>query len=233
MEKMICETKAWNLIAQLQDGRWVGYYRSGIKNKPHKKHTLEWSEALSSHIRFHLLHRRFEGGGINILIHCGFDLKVFSEAVRAELGKDERVMSQSQAAAEQVLHNHNRKQQQVDITLGMTKKQMDDSDKDIAAIAKGDKECNQDYSFKEGHSINPGEGCKYNGTVVTSAMKVTLGNTAYNIVEGEEELSLSELAEELYEYDKGMGRTHFKMEQIHHDTGRAIVNASLLEEGGA
>jgi hypothetical protein len=35
MEKKVCKTKAWILIALLQDGRWVGYYRSGIGNKPH------------------------------------------------------------------------------------------------------------------------------------------------------------------------------------------------------
>jgi hypothetical protein len=66
-------------------------------------------------------------------------------------------MSQRQAAVEQVLHGHNHKQQWVDITLGMTKKQMDNRDKEIAAIAKRDKERDQDYNFEEGHSINLGE----------------------------------------------------------------------------
>jgi hypothetical protein len=39
--------------------------------------------------------------------------------------------------------------------------------------------------------------------------------------------------EELYEDDERMGRTDFEMEQVHHDTGRAIANASLTEVGGA
>ncbi len=52
MEKKVCRTKAWILIALLQDGRWAGHYRSGIGNKPHKKHALDWLEALSSHIQF-------------------------------------------------------------------------------------------------------------------------------------------------------------------------------------
>jgi hypothetical protein len=51
MEKKVCRAKAWILIAQLQDGRWVGYYRSGIRNKPHKKHALEWLEGL-----YHLIY---------------------------------------------------------------------------------------------------------------------------------------------------------------------------------
>jgi hypothetical protein len=138
-------------------------------------------------MQFHLLHRRFEGEGINNLICGGFDFKADGEAARAILGKDRRAVSQSQAAAEQVLHDHDCKQQWVDITLGMTKKQMDDRNKEIAAITKKDKEQNQDYNFKEGHSINPGEGRKEDSTAFTLAMKVSLGNTAYNIVEGEEE----------------------------------------------
>ncbi len=52
-------------------------------------------------------------------------------------------------------------------------------------------------------------------------------------MEGEEELSLSDLAEDLYEDDKGMGRMGFEIEQVHCDTRRAIANALLSEEGGA
>jgi hypothetical protein len=66
-----------------------GYYRSGIGNKPHKKHALECLEALSSHTQFYLLHRGFEGEGINNLIRGGFDFKAASEAARAVLGKTE------------------------------------------------------------------------------------------------------------------------------------------------
>jgi hypothetical protein len=94
-------------------------------------------------LRFHLLHRRFEGEGINDLIHGGFNFKAASEAARAVLGKVRRVMSQSQAAVEQVLHDHDHKQQWVDITLGMTKKQIDNRGKELAAIAKRDEEHNQ------------------------------------------------------------------------------------------
>ncbi len=82
-------------------------------------------------------------------------------------------MSQSQAAAEQVLYDHNCKQQWVDITLGMTKKQIDNCNMELAAIPKRDKEHNQDYNFEEGNSINPREGHKDNDTTITLAMKVS------------------------------------------------------------
>jgi hypothetical protein len=89
------------------------------------------------------------------------------------------------------------------------------------------------YNFEEGHSINPGEGHKDDGTTITLAMKVSLDNTAYNIMEGEEETSLSDLAEDLYEEDEGIGGMDFEMEQAHHNTRRAIANTSSSEEGGA
>jgi hypothetical protein len=126
------------------------------------------------YIRFHLLHSRIDGKGINDLIRGGFDFKAASEAARAVLGKNRRVMSQSQAAAERVLDEHNRKQQWVDITLGMRKKQMDDRDKELAAIARRDKELDQEYNFKGGHLVNPGDGHKDDGTVIASATRISL-----------------------------------------------------------
>ncbi len=68
MGKKIHGTKAWILIAQTQDGRWLGYYRFGMGNDGHKKLALEWSGSLSAHIRFHLLGQDFDNAGINNLI---------------------------------------------------------------------------------------------------------------------------------------------------------------------
>ncbi len=167
-----------------------------IGNEPHKKHALEWSEGLSSHICFHLLHCEIKGEGINNLIRSGFDFKVASEAARAVLGKNGRVMSQSQAVAERVLDDHDQKQQCVDITLEMTKKQMDDQDKELAAITKRDNELDQEYNFEGGHSVNPGDGHRDDSTVITLALRVS-GDTAYDIEEGEDKSSLSNLEEDL------------------------------------
>jgi hypothetical protein len=43
MEKKIHGTKIWTLIAQTQDGCWVGYYHFRVGNKGHKKLALECS----------------------------------------------------------------------------------------------------------------------------------------------------------------------------------------------
>ncbi len=68
MEKMIQGTKVLVLIAQIPDGRWVVYFHYGVGKKLHCAHTLDWSGAVSSHIRFHLLHQGFESEGVNGLV---------------------------------------------------------------------------------------------------------------------------------------------------------------------
>jgi hypothetical protein len=106
-------------------------------------------------------------------------------------------MSPSQAAAERVLDKQDRNQQWVDIILGMSKKLMDDRDKELVANARRDKELDQEYNFEEGHSVTPGDGHKDKGTTITLAMRVSLGDTAYDVKEGEDESSLSNLEADL------------------------------------
>ncbi len=184
---------------------------------------MKGSEGLSSHRHFHLLHCGINKKGINDVIRGGFDFKAASEAARAILGKNGRVMSQSQAAAERMLDKHNRKEQLVDITLGMTKKQMDNCDKELAAIARRDEELDQEYNFEGGHLVNPGNGHKDEGTAITLAMRISLGDTAYDVEEWEDELSLGNLEVDLYKDNQGTGGIDFKMEQVHHNVGRKIA----------
>ena len=123
MEKKIHGTKPWILIAQTQDGHWVGYYRYGVGNKSHKKLALEWSGSLSAHTQFHLFGQGFDNAGINNLIKGSFDYQATKDAAQAVVGEDGQVKSLQQAETEQVLSNHDKTQQWVDPTLGMTKKQ--------------------------------------------------------------------------------------------------------------
>ncbi len=80
MGKKMHGTKAWILIAQTQDGCWVGYYHFGVGNDGHKKVALEWSGSLSAHISFHLLSGGFDNAGINNLIKGSFDLQATKDA---------------------------------------------------------------------------------------------------------------------------------------------------------
>ncbi len=108
MKKKIHGTTAWILIAQTQDGCWVGHYRFGVGNDGHKKLALEWSGSLSVHIRLHLLGRGFDNAEINNLIKGSFDLQATKDAAQAVVGEDGRVKSIQQAEAEQVLFNHDK-----------------------------------------------------------------------------------------------------------------------------
>jgi hypothetical protein len=111
------------------------------------------------------------------LIRGAFNFKVAKEAVKAVLGQDGRIMSQSQASMERMLEDQGKNMMWADITLGMTKKQLEEHNKELAATARQEKELEHDYNFEEGHSINPGKGSNEDGTAATSAMRVRLGNT--------------------------------------------------------
>ena len=102
MEKKIQGTKVWVLIAQIPDGRWVGYFRYGVRNDLHRAHALEWSGAVSSHIRFHLLCQGFKSEGVNGLVQGSFDLWATREAAEAIQGNNGQIKTRSQVAAEQV-----------------------------------------------------------------------------------------------------------------------------------
>ncbi len=120
MEKKIHGTKVWVLIAQIPNGRWVGFFCYRIGNNVHHSYLLEWSGGVSSHVRYHLLRQGIKPNGINNLILGSFNFQGTKEAAEAVMGNDGRIRTKSQAAAEQVLQNHDNTQYWVDLTLGMT-----------------------------------------------------------------------------------------------------------------
>jgi hypothetical protein len=160
MEKKIQGTKVWVLIAQIPDGRWVGYFRYGVGNNLHRTHALEWSGAVSSHIRLHLLQQGFASEKVNNLIQGSFDLHATREAAEAIQDNGGQIKTRSQAAAEQVLQRHDQTQLWVDLTLEMTKHQKEEYERQQAtqATAKAkDNKLDCSYNFKDAHSINPVE----------------------------------------------------------------------------
>ncbi len=126
MEKKVQGTKVWVLIAKTPDGRWASYFCFRIGNDANCAHALKWSGAVSSHIRFHLLHQGFESKGVNNLVCRSFNLQATREAAEAIQDGDGRIKTRSQAAAEKVLQRHNETQLWVDLTLGMTKLQREE-----------------------------------------------------------------------------------------------------------
>ncbi len=57
------------------------------------------------------------------------------------------------------------------------------------------------YNFEDGHLVDPGKGKKDDGTAATLAMRVSLGDMEYEIVNGDDSSYLSNLEEELYKDD--------------------------------
>jgi hypothetical protein len=231
MEKWAAGTRVWILIAQLQDGQWAGFYLSGLGNNPHKKIAIKWSEGFSSHIRFHLLHQGFEAADINSLIRGAFNFKAAKEAAKAAVGRDRKIMSQNQAIMERMLKDQGKNMTWADITLGMTTKQLKEHDKELVAAARPEEELEHDYNFEEGHSINPGKGRNDDGTAATLAMRVSLGNMEYDIVDGDDASYLSNLAENLYKDNNHCKDIDIKIAAVHHNTGCALVPPDLGGKG--
>jgi hypothetical protein len=115
--------------------------------------------------------------GINNLIKKAFDFQAAKEAAEAVMGVDGRIRTKGQAAAEQVLQNHDNTQHWVDITLGMTQRQKEEHKCQQAAQAKT-AGIDQNYNFDKEHSIDPTAGRPHNGTAFTQSRNISLGDTA-------------------------------------------------------
>ncbi len=104
----------------------MGFFCYGIGNNAHCNYLLEWSGGVSSHVRYHLLCQGIEPNGINNLIRGSFDFQAAKEAVEVVMGTDGHIQTKRQAAAEQVLQNHDNTQHWVDLILGMTQHQKEE-----------------------------------------------------------------------------------------------------------
>jgi hypothetical protein len=132
-------------------------------------------------------------------------------------------MSQSQAATERMLEDHAKTLTWADITLGMTRKQIEEHEKKLAATARRETEMENNYNFEDGHLVNPGKGKKDNGMAATLAMRVSLGDTEYNIVNGDDSSYLSDLAEELYEDNNNRRGMDTEMAAVNQDTEHTLA----------
>jgi hypothetical protein len=94
------------------------------------------------------------------------------------VGEDGHVKSIQQAEAEQVFLNHDKTQHWVDLTLGMTKKQQEEYERECAAQAKQAENTDRGYNTDDAHSVNPVAGQPDNGTAFTITGNQSLGETA-------------------------------------------------------
>jgi hypothetical protein len=237
MEKKVQGTKVWIVLGLLTDGRWAGYFRYGIGNDPHRTHAVEWAGAVSSHIRFHLLRRGFDQEGVNNLVRGSFDLQATREAADAVQDRDGRIKTKSQAEAEQVLQLHDKLHSGwVDITLGMTKAQREEHARQQANQASAQAKTNgldRNYNFDDTHSINPTDGRPDDGTAITRANNISLGETAYDVVQPSDDSDLEDIICEPYSDEENNPDVDLDMNEVHRNTGRKMrkTGSSSSDEG--
>ncbi len=91
----------------------------------------------------------------------------------------------------------------MDLKLGMTKKQLDDHECKHIAQAKLAEGLEQAYNFDETHSVNPVAGWPDDGTAYTKTMNHSLGDTAYNVVVGDDDSETDDKVAEPYKDKEG------------------------------
>jgi hypothetical protein len=172
------------------------------------------------------------------LVRGSFDLQATREAAEAIQDDDRQIKTRSQAAAEQVLQRHNQTQLWVDLTLGMTKHQNEEHERQQATQATAKVKANRlnrSYNFKDAHSINPVEGHPDNGTAFTKTRFVSLGEKAYDVVLQSNESDLEDIFDKLYSNDKDNDGVNLELNKVHCKTGktRGYSRPSSSEEGGS
>jgi hypothetical protein len=148
------------------------------------------------------------------------------------MGADGRIRNKGQAAAEQVLQNHDNTQHWVDPTLGMTQCQKEEYECQQAAQAKS-ASLDWNYNFNEEHLINPTAGRADDGMAFTLTRNISHGDTAYDVVaaDNDEEDLKDILAKPYDDKEEGCNRMEIQMNQAHHNMGQHRTHTSLLLSG--
>jgi hypothetical protein len=91
----------------------------------------------------------------------------------------------------------------------MTKKQLDEYERECATQAKLAEGKERGYNFDDTHSVNPVAGQPDNGTALTKTRNCSLGDTTYDIVMvGDNDSKMEDIAVDLYKDEDGGGKQH-------------------------
>jgi hypothetical protein len=116
----------------------------------------------------------------------------------------------------------------------MTQRQKEEHKRQQAAQAKA-AGIDRNYNIDKEHSIDPTAGCPNNGAAFTQSRNISLGDTAYNVVEADKEEDLKDIHTELYDNEEeGGNRMEIQMNQVHKDMGQHRANtltSSSREDG--
>ncbi len=148
------------------------------------------------------------------------------------MGADGRIRTKGQAAAEQVLQNHDNTQHWVNLTLGMTQRQKEEFECQQVAQAKS-ASLDWNYNFDEEHSIDPTAGRPDDGTAFTLTRNISLRDTAYDVVAADnDEEDLEDILAEPYDgKEEGGKQMEIQMNQVHHNMGQHRTHTSSSLSG--
>ncbi len=106
----------------------------------------------------------------------------------------------------------------------MTKQQRDERAKQLAtkaAVLSKVDGLDRNYNFDEEHSINPTDGRTNDGTALTKTNNISLGETAYDVMQQSDELDLEDVLHDPYHDDEeDNSKLNLEMNEVHRNMGR-------------
>jgi hypothetical protein len=107
----------------------------------------------------------------------------------------------------------------------MTKAQREEHARQQANQASAQAKTNgldRNYNFDDTHSINPTDGRPDDGTAITRANNISLGETAYDVVQPSDDSDLEDIICEPYSDEENNPDVDLDMNEVHRNTGRKM-----------
>ncbi len=120
----------------------------------------------------------------------------------------------------------------------MTKLQREEHARQLAMKASAQNKTDSldhNYNLEETHSINPIDRRTNDGTALTKTINISLGETAYNVVQQSDEPDLKDVLNDPY-YDKEDNlKLDLEMNKVHRNMGQTVrkTSSSSSDDGGS
>jgi hypothetical protein len=120
----------------------------------------------------------------------------------------------------------------------MTKLQQEEHAKQLAMKASVQNKTDgldSNYNFKETHSINPIDGRTDDGTALTKTNNISLGETAYDVVQQSDESDLEDVLKDPDHDEEYNTKLNLEMNEVHCNMGRTVckTSSSSSDDGGS
>ncbi len=179
MNHIVKHLSLWQCICQNNDGSWKGYYSNRLGCKTHKSVAIDWGGCASAQLRYYLLKQGVMDKSALSLIKASFSPQAFRNASSATM-KHGRVVSVLQAEIEDEMEAIVKNTPWVDITMGMELGKHAEYENEFRAKASLlNPSSPEAVNFKDDMTTKSINTATVGGSIYTSALSASIGDTAY------------------------------------------------------